>query len=147
MPAYQLPVYVWPTVMIGVGVVAVLRGRDSERLAATGVLTGWALSMVLARARSNDTQWGIFAVDALLLMLFLWLAMRSRRFWPLFVAAFQLLMVFTHIASILDAGVSGWAYLTANLIWSYLVLLTIGYAAWTAPAHDPPAPEGRTAPY
>ena len=112
--------------MIGVGVVAVLRGRDSERLAATGVLTGWAMSMVLARARSNDTQWGIFAVDALLLMLFLWLAMRSRRFWPLF---------------------SGWAYLTANLIWSYLVLLTIGYAAWTAPAHDPPAPEGRTAPY
>lgn len=132
--------------MIGVGLVAVWRGRDSERLAATGVLAGWALSMVVARSRSNDTQWGIFAVDALLLLLFLWLALRSRRFWPLFVAAFQLLMVLTHFASILDAGVSGWAYLTANLIWSYMVVLTIGYAAWTAPAYDPPATDGPTGP-
>lgn len=121
--------------MIGVGAVAVWRGRDNERLAATGVLAGWALSMVVARARSNDTQWGVFAVDAILLVLFLWLAMRSRRFWPLFVAGFQLLMVFTHFASMLDTGVTGWAYLTAKLIWSYLIVLTIGYAAWTAPAH------------
>lgn len=133
MSAYQLPVYVWPTVVMGMGATAAWRGSDNERLAASGVLAGWALSMVVARARSNETQWGVFGVDVILLALFLWIALRSRRFWPLFVAGFQLLMVFTHVARLLDAGVSGWAYLTAKLVWSYLIVLTIAYGAWTAP--------------
>ena len=134
MSAYQLPAYVWPIVVIGSGIVAAWRGGDNERLAAGGVVTGWALSLVAARSGMGGTQWGVMVVDVALLTFFLWLALRGERFWPLFVAGFQLLLVITHFASAADSAISGWAYKTAEMIWSYLIVLTIAYAAWTKPA-------------
>jgi hypothetical protein len=113
--------------------IAVWRGRDQERLAAAAVLADWALSMMVFKSRSEETQWAVLAVDLGQFALLLWLAMRSRRYWPLFVAGFALLQLVTHVAHALDTGVSGWASLTAGRIWSYLLLFTIGYAAWTAP--------------
>lgn len=116
---------------------AVWRGRDDERLAAGGLLANWAFTMVVVRmsggTASGATQWGMLVVDVALLGLYLWLALRSGRYWPLFVAAFQVLVVVTHLGRVVDSTISGWAYLTAALIWSYLGLLTIGYGAWTAP--------------
>jgi hypothetical protein len=124
---------VWPTVLLGVCVLAIWRGRDQERLAAGGYLAAWALTVLVFKARSSDTQWAVLVIDLGLLGLFLWLAMRSGRFWPLFAAGFQLLAVVTHMARALDDEVSGWAYLTAGLVWGYLGLAAIGYGAWTAP--------------
>ena len=133
MSAYQLPAWVWPTVLMAVGSVAVWRGRDNERLAAAAVLANWALTIVVYRAASRDMQWGILLVDLAQLGVFLWIAMTSRRYWPLFVAAFGLLQVLTHGAKAVDTHVSAWAYITAEIIWSYLIIFAIGYAAWTAP--------------
>ena len=81
----------------------------------------------------EDMQWAVLGFDIALLALYLWLALRTKRHWPLFTASFQLLIVIIHVARIADPSVSGWAYLTAQLLFSYLVLFTIGYAAWTAP--------------
>ena len=133
MSAYQLPVWVWPTALMGVCLLALWRGRDEERLAVAGQLAAWALTMVVYRARSADIQWGMAIVDLGLLVLLLYLAMRTPRFWPLFAAAFQLLSVVTHVARGLDSGISGWAYVTAGIVWSYMVIAAIGYGAWTAP--------------
>lgn len=127
-------------------VLAVWRGRDDERLAAAGNLASWAISLVVFKSQSSETQWQVMAVDVALLMLYVWLAMRSRRFWPLFASAFALLIVATHMAHALDTGVSGWAYLTAALIWSYLALFAIGYGAWTAPYYDTGSPDPTDAP-
>lgn len=133
--------------------IAVWRGRDDERLAAGGMLANWALSILLVRANagvaSDVTQWEIFIVDAALLALYLWITMRSYRYWPLFAAGFQVLVVVTHVGHAVDPRVSGWAYITAGLIWAYLTLFTIGYGAWTAPRYagmdDAPAnPPGAT---
>jgi hypothetical protein len=109
------------------------RGQDDERLAAAATLANWAIILVVFQPLSEETQWAMMAVDAVLLVLMVWLALRSNRYWPLFTAGFSLLIVVTHIAHALDTGVSGWAYLTAILIWSYLSLFAIGYGAWTAP--------------
>lgn len=136
MSAYQLPIWVWPTALMAVGGVAVWRGRDEERLAAAVILANWALSMMVFKARSEETQWAVLAVDFCQFLVFMWLALRSRSFWPLFLAGFALLQQVTHVAHALDARVSGWAYLTAERIWSYLMLFTIGYAAWTAPYRE-----------
>jgi hypothetical protein len=116
-------------------VVAVWRGRDEERLAAGGLLANWALSMVVYNAYSSATQWPVFGLDALLLALYFWISMRTRRFWPLFATGFQVLIVVTHLGRAADAGISGWAYITGQLILSYAVLFTIGYGAWTAPRY------------
>lgn len=114
-------------------VLAAWRGRDEERLAAGGMLANWALSLVVFKSRSEDTQWAVFLFDAALTTLCLWIALKSRRYWPLFAAGFQVLVMATHLGHAVDARVSGWAYLTAQLAWAYLVLASIGYGAWTAP--------------
>jgi len=114
-------------------VLAVWRGRDEERLAAAGILANWALSMVVFKARSNDIQWAVFLFDAVLTGLYFWIALRTRRYWPLFAGGFQLLVIITHVGHLIDPRISGWAYLTAQLVWAYLVLISIAYGAWTAP--------------
>lgn len=129
---YQLPIWVWPTALMSVCALAVWRGADDERLAAGGYLANWALSLMVFEARSEGTQWAVFLFDSALMGLMLWIALRTRRFWPLFAAGFQVLVVLTHIGRAVDPRVTGWAYLTAQLVWAYLVLIAIGYGAVTA---------------
>lgn len=113
--------------------VAVWRGRDLERLAAGAELATWALTLLVFKSRSESTQWAVLAIDVALFAVLLWIALRSTRYWPLLAAGFQLLALITHFAHAVDAVVSGWAYLTAILIWNYLTLFAIGYGAITAP--------------
>lgn len=130
---YQLPPWVWPSAVIATCALAVWRGRDQERLAAGVYLAAWALTLVVFRSNSEDLQWPVLIIDTCLLGILIVLALRSQRFWPLFAAAFQLLGVITHVARALDAAVSGWAYQTAGLIWSYMVISAIAYGSITAP--------------
>jgi hypothetical protein len=116
-------------------VLAVWRGRDEERLAAGTVVLAWALSMVVYRDSSEATQWQVLAIDSGVFAVYMWLAMRSRRYWPLFAAGFKLLALVTHLAHAVDESISGWAYWTAARVFNYLALFTIGYGAWTAPRH------------
>lgn len=131
--------------------IAVWRGRDLERLAAGAELATWALTLLVFKSRSESTQWAVLAIDVALFAVLLWIALRSTRYWPLLAAGFQLLALITHFAHAVDAVVSGWAYLTAILIWNYLTLFAIGYGAITAPrryaeidALGPPAMAGAT---
>jgi hypothetical protein len=129
----QLPAWVWPTVLLGVCGLAVMRGRDLERLAAGGYLAAWALSLVAYQAYGEDAAWVLLAIDTLLLGLVTYIAMISVRFWPMLVSAVQLLAVATYLARTADSGINTWTLLTAVLAWNYLALATIGYGAWTAP--------------
>jgi hypothetical protein len=140
LPTYQLPPWVWPLALTAVCAIALWRGRGEEKLAAGGNLAAWALTRLVFEARSEHVQWPVLAIDTAFLVLLLWLALRSGRFWPLFAAGFQLLGVATHLASALDPRLGGWTYLTAALVWNYMVLFTIGYAAWTAPRRYASAP-------
>ncbi len=124
--------FVWPATILGVCAVATWRGGNHERLAAGGLLASWALSLV-SYERALHTQWGVVAVDAGLLALLVWIALRSRRFWPLFAAGFHILAMLTHLARALDPTFSGWTYMTAEMIWNYLVVFAVGYGAWSAP--------------
>lgn len=131
--SYQLPLWVWPTVLMMVCAIAVWRGRDDERLAAGVDLATWALTLVVYRVESAGTQWAMLFVDMALFVTLLWIALRSVRRWPLFAAGFSLLALVTHLASAADPTIGGWAYITAGIIWSYLILFAIGYGAITAP--------------
>lgn len=131
--SYQLPLWVWPTTLMVVCGLAVWRGRDDERLAAGLDLASWALTVVVFRNSSNETQGPVLVIDALLFAGLLWIALRSDRHWPMFAAGFALLLLLTHLASAADPTIGGWAYLTAGLIFSYLILAAIAYGAITAP--------------
>ena len=128
---HEVRALVWAGLVMGVCGAAVLRGGSYERLAAGGLLAGWAVSMVVSRTGFRETEWGIMAVDLALLALLVWIALRSPRYWPLFAAGFHLLAIVTHLLDGIDPTVSGWAYVTAEIFWGYLLAVTIGYGAWT----------------
>ncbi|MGA0606036.1 hypothetical protein ACO2Q0_08545 [Phenylobacterium sp. VNQ135] len=125
----------WTLATLAMFAVAMCRGGPDERLAANTVLIGWLLSKIMFRYQGLETEWGVLVVDIGALAVFVWIALRSARYWPLFAAGFHLLSVVTHIARMVDPTVGGWAYLTAGIIWGYLLLATIAYGAWTSPRY------------
>lgn len=140
---------------IGIGIgwavagAALWKGGWSERLTAVGFLVAWLLTPLLRRQGWEGPAWTGLAIDSVFLALLLFVSIRTRRYWPLFAAAFELLSVLSHIARLIDPGVRAWAYATADAIWTYLLLtaLAIGtYNRWRdrqpALANAPTAPGG-----
>jgi len=123
------------------------RGGREEKFACNALVVAWLLSKLLHKYKGLQPEWGILVVDIGLMGVLLWLALRSRRHWPLFAAGFHLLAVVTHVARMADPTVGGWAYLTAAIIWGYLVVFSVAYGAWTAPRRgqaNAPADAGAT---
>jgi hypothetical protein len=108
------------------------KGDREQQIAAGGLLLGWVFTLLLRDPRWQGAQWGAFAVDVAFLALLVALALTTRRFWPLAAAAFQLLAVVTHTARVLDASLGGWAYATAEVIWTQLVLVAMGVGVWNS---------------
>lgn len=147
MSFYEIRGFIWAATVLAVCAISARRGRPDDRLAAGGLLAGWAMTMLVYRSQFTEPEWGIFAVDGALLALLIWIALRSDRHWPLFAAAFHLLAIATHVARMVDHSVGGWAYITAEIFWGYLLAIAIGYGAWTAPRRsqaNAPADAGAT---
>ena len=79
-----------------------------------------------------DPQWGVFAIDLALLAVLLWLSLATDRVWVLFITAFQLLSVVTHLAILVDHSVAPLPYRRGLVIWSYLSLVALAWGAWQA---------------
>ncbi|HEX3886592.1 MAG TPA: hypothetical protein VHW05_03765 [Phenylobacterium sp.] len=123
---YQLPPWVGLTITVIVCGGAFWKGDREEQTAAGGLLLSMMTTVLLRDPRWIGTQSGAFAADVCLLVLLTWIALRSRRFWPLPAAAFQLICVGIHIARLVDPGVRAWAYATGQVIFSQWVFFTVG---------------------
>jgi hypothetical protein len=112
---------------------ALLLGRRFERWVAVATLAAWLLSALVHRADNDQVQWGIFTVDLIYLLVLIGLAVFERRMWILFMAAFQLLVVLTHVVFMTDLTLKQWAFFSAYYLWSdaQLAALAVGVAqAW-----------------
>jgi len=78
-------------------------------------------------ARWHSIEPGILLVDFLGLAAFLILAIRSRRFWPIWAAAFQLLVVAANLAEASRTSSKAIGYALNEQFWAYpmLILLAI----------------------
>ena len=90
----------------------------------------WAITIALRDQHWAGMQWSAFFADSCLLILLTALSLRTRRYWPIAAAAFQLLCVATHVARMVDPGVHAWAYATAQVIWSQLVFVALAVGVW-----------------
>ena len=111
------------------------RGQQEERVAAAAclvatVVTVWVIPPVALRYRALDP--GQLTIDAAMLVTFVAIALRSKRFWPLWVAGLQLTMSTSHLMKAIDANLLPQAYAAAAVIWSYPILLIIFVATWRA---------------
>lgn len=89
--------------MIAVCAFALLKGDEPERIGGSMFALGWfATLLVQNHGELYDIQWGIFYLDLVLLAVFAGLSWKSRRAWPVWACAFQLLAVMGHIMNMTD---------------------------------------------
>src|SRR5215213_616875 len=110
-----------------VSLYAFLRGRSDERMAAaTCILATFATNIVYSPSGSYaGVEIGVLLVDLGALAAFLFLALRSDRFWPLWVAGLQLATVGAHVVKAVQLDLMPQAYAAAARFWVYPIFLII----------------------
>lgn len=129
-----LPTQVAAMAMLAICGVALLVGRRFERLLAVATVAAWFISAAVQIPDRGVTQWGIFTVDLIYLLILVGFCTFERRLWILFMTAFQLLVVLTHVAFIIDWSLMQWSFFSTYYLWSdaQLAAFAVGVAqvAW-----------------
>jgi hypothetical protein len=127
----NLPEWFGPTVLVGLSVGAVAKGRTEHRLAIGGLVANVVLTQVLRDNSRPHVEWAAFVFDILFLALLLAIALKSASYWPLPAAAFQFLATITHVAKLVDETVHPWAYISAIVIWTYALMISLAAGIWS----------------
>ena len=116
-----------------VALYALLRGQRDERqvgLIMVAALLATELVLPPAHERFESVETKLLLVDLAVFAGFLWVALRSDRFWPLWIAGLQLTMLLGHALKILDADLFSKAYAAALLFWAYPEVLILAIGTW-----------------
>lgn len=125
--------YFFWSLLLVVFVIAFRRGRLDERTAAVVCLAASVVSFAIGRlldASFDSVEQGLLLVDLVVLALFVAIALRSERYWPLWVAGLQLSTLLAHGFKAFDFALIHEVYAAAERFWSYPILLIILVAAW-----------------
>ena len=129
-----LPTQIASMVMLAICALALAFGRRFERWLAAATVVAWFLSAAVQSPDRGAVQWGIFAVDLVYLLMLISFSVFERRIWILFMTAFQLLVVLTHVAFIVDRTLMQWSFFSTYYLWSDAQLIAfavgVGQAAW-----------------
>ena len=112
---------------------ALIRGGVPERVGAgifiaATILT--ALAATSARPGFHTVEVGILVVDVAMFGAFLALALRSTRYWPLWMTGLQAVQVAGHAARLVDPTMIPWAYAVAQGFWSYPMMAILAIGTW-----------------
>ena len=129
-----LPTQIAAMVMLVICALALAFGRRFERLLAVITVIAWCVSAAVQNPDRMTVQWAIFAVDLVYLLALISFSVFERRIWILFMTAFQLLVVLTHVAFIIDRTLIQWSFFSTYYLWSDAQLLAfavgVAQAAW-----------------
>ena len=112
---------------------ALARGGRPERIGATTLLCGALFSVGIARPpglRFHHVEPGILAVDLAILGIFVWLSLRTTRFWPMWVSALLASEVIIHVALLVAPDTVPDAYRAGEAVWSWGAQLILVAATW-----------------
>jgi hypothetical protein len=131
-----LHLFVTPLSQVTTGVTAVvcvaaaIWGRWPERTGALVTALNWLGTALLQdRHPGHHGQPGIFAVDAIMLAIFILLSLRSNRTWVLWAAACTLLLNFTDACLLLDTRIQLWSYISSAYVWGLGVVVALAVGA------------------
>ena len=119
--------------LIGVSAYALARGKLDERLAAgICILATLATRFVVSplTQRYSGVEVGVMLVDVLALAGFVAIALRTDRFWPLWVAGLQLTTMLSHMLKAIRLELMPQAYAAAERLWVYPIFVLIVIGTW-----------------
>ena len=109
------------------------RGRADEKLvAAVCVIASLVTLAVLSSFQTlySNLEYGVLSVDIATLGAFTYVALRSDRFWPLWVSGLQLTTSVAHFLKVMDPTLLPIAYSAAARMWSYPILVILAVGTW-----------------
>lgn len=120
---------IYGLLMWAVTVYAFRRGGWAEKLASSGIVINSYLSVLLlssAATAFHQVEVSVALVDLCMLALLVLIGLRSNKFWPLWLVAFQGMTTLAHFAPYVH--VTPWVYFRATALWSWpmLIVLAIG---------------------
>ena len=124
---------IYHLLLVAVAAYAFLRGKSDERLAAAiCVIATIATRLVLSPIanRYSGVELGVFLVDLMTLAGFVAIALRTDRFWPLWVAGLQLTTLVAHMLKAIQLDLLPHAYAAAGRFWVYPIFLIIVVGTW-----------------
>jgi hypothetical protein len=136
--------FIFGPVLLAVCLYAWWRGGPDERIVAATCLAGTAATLLAIsplQQRYAGVEEGLMMVDLAVLAGFVAVALRSQRFWPLWIAGLQLTTAIGHLLKGIDQDLLPRAYGAALQFWSYPILLIL--AAGTYRRHQRLKREGR----
>ncbi|MDB5679748.1 hypothetical protein [Sphingomonas bacterium] len=105
---------------------ALWRGGQPERFVAVIFLASSPLSIAAYTPNPwRGVQWGILTVDVVMLVLMLAIAFRANRYWPMGIAAMQMLQVLGHLIKLTDPTMLHVVYWVSAVVWAYPMLLLL----------------------
>ncbi len=120
--------FIFAPLLLAVCLYALWRGGADERIVAATCLAGTVATMLTISPlpqRYLGIEEGTLLVDLAVLGGFVTVALRSKRFWPLWVAGLQLTTSLGHILKGIDQQLLPQAYGAALQFWSYPILLIL----------------------
>ena len=126
------PLLYWSILILSCGY-ALIRGRADERMVAGVCIAASVISVAVLSpmsVRYTTIEKGEVAVDLIVLAVFLLVALRSDRFWPLWITGLQLTTILAHMLKAVDFRLLPFAYGAAERFWSYPILVIIAVGAW-----------------
>jgi hypothetical protein len=109
--------------------VALWKGGWPERSTAIALLCASLATPLVESSVFSSPEYGILAVDLLLLGWLGALALGTDRFWPLWATGFHLVGTVIHVARMVDPTVVPNAYALGQVFWSYPVLAALASGA------------------
>jgi hypothetical protein len=127
--------------------VAFWRGGWHERLGGGAMVVAWlATALVYNSLQLRGAQIAPLLVDLALMLVLLYSALRSDRWWPMWACAFQALNVVLHLALMADAVLWRRAAFIASSVFSYLVLLALLLGSLGRPSRQASVPADPASP-
>ena len=113
-------------VSVAVVAFAFLKGDEPERVGGGAYAIGALATLMLqSDAQLYGAQWPLAFVEAVMLAVYVALAWKSRRSWPVWAAGLQSLVVMTHLLTVADLRPPIAAFYAVINIASYGILLVL----------------------
>lgn len=129
----MLSPYLYHILLIAVCGYAFSQGQRDERLAAAICIVATVATRLLLApltSRYSTLEAGVFVVDLAVLAGFTFIALRSHRFWPLWVAGLQLTTILAHALKAVDFSLVPQIYAAAARFWVYPIFMIIVIGTW-----------------
>lgn len=108
---------------------ALLRGGSDARVVAIACVFANFASYTVA-SQYTGVESGVLYVDLFALGVFTFVALRSDRFWPLWISGLQLTTSIAHLLKAVQPDLLPLAYAAAGRFWSYPILLILIIGTW-----------------